>query len=81
MLKDALIGVGIGMLGGMILVKCCPKADKLADEVKSKIANVSNQKESGGCGCDFESGSDCSCGDNCDCSNDACNSNYYEGGR
>ena len=48
MLKDALIGVGIGMLGGMILVKCCPKADKLADEVKSKIANVSNQKESGG---------------------------------
>lgn len=79
MLKDALIGVGIGMLGGMILVKCCPKADKLADEVKSKIANVSNQKESGGC--DFESGSDCSCGDNCDCSKDGCNSNYDEWGR
>ena len=28
MLKDALIGVGIGMLGGMILIKCCPKADR-----------------------------------------------------
>lgn len=64
MFRDALIGLGVGMLGGMILLKCCPKADQLADEVKSKIANGSkdqNKSQNNNCGCGFECGDDCGC--------------------
>lgn len=50
MIKSAfMLGAGLGLVGGMFLVKTCPKAEKMVDDIKSKINP--EQKEDCGCGC------------------------------
>lgn len=52
MLKGAfMLGAGIGLISGMFLVKMCPKAEKMVDDIKSKAETVVNH-----------SGCDCGCG-------------------
>ncbi len=53
MLKGAFtLGVGLGLIGGMFLVKMCPKADKIVSDIKSKAESVMNEDGNGcGCGC------------------------------
>ena len=48
MLRSAfMLGAGLGLVGGMFLVKCCPKAEKMVDDIKSKA----EQTMSGNCNC------------------------------
>ncbi len=57
MIKSAfMLGAGIGLVGGMFLVKMCPKAEQIVDDVKGKFS-------SGSKGCD------CGCGQEQDAQN------------
>lgn len=48
MLKGAfMLGAGIGLISGMFLVKMCPKAEKMVDDIKTKAETVVNN-----CSCD-----------------------------
>lgn len=41
MLKSAfMLGAGLGLVGGMFLVKMCPKAEKMVNDIKSKAENA-----------------------------------------
>lgn len=55
MLKCAfMMGAGLGLVGGMFLVKMCPKAEKMVNDIKSKA----EQTMGGGnceCGCEGQS--------------------------
>ena len=51
MLRSAfMLGAGFGLVGGMFLVKCCPKAEKMVDDIKSKA----KETMSGNCNCNGE---------------------------
>ena len=48
MIKSAfMLGAGLGLVGGMFLVKMCPKAEKMVDDIKSKAES----SFSGSCNC------------------------------
>lgn len=48
MLKGAfMLGAGLGLVGGMFLVKMCPKAEKMVNDIKSKAES----SFSGSCNC------------------------------
>ena len=50
MIKSAfMLGAGIGMIGGMFLVKMCPKAEQMVDDIKSK---VKSGPKNCNCGCE-----------------------------
>ena len=51
MLKGAfMLGAGLGLVGGMFLVKMCPKAEKMVTDIKSKAENAMGGN-SCDCGC------------------------------
>ncbi len=53
MLKGAfMLGAGLGLVGGMFLVKMCPKAEKIVDDIKSKAES----SFSGSCNCGCQGG-------------------------
>ncbi len=45
-----MLGAGIGLVGGMFLVKTCPKAEQMVEDIKSKVKG-SSKSEGCGCGC------------------------------
>ncbi len=52
MIKGAFfLGAGLGLVGGMFLVKMCPKAEKMVDDIKSKAQNTMNGGNECNCGC------------------------------
>ena len=54
MLKSAfMLGAGLGLVGGMFLVKMCPKAEKAVEDIKSKAETAMNNS-SFDCGCDSQ---------------------------
>ena len=54
MLKGAfMLGAGLGLVGGMFLVKMCPKAEQMVDDIKSKAETAMNGNCN--CGCNNES--------------------------
>lgn len=69
MLKTAFtLGVGLGLVGGMFLVKMCPKAEKVVDDIKSKAESVMSSNNSGcECGCDFGENKSASSFSGCEC--------------
>ncbi len=53
MLKGAfMLGAGLGLVSGMFLVKMCPKAEKMVDDIKSKAETTFSGKCN--CGCEDE---------------------------
>ncbi len=55
MIKSAfMLGAGLGIVGGMFLVKMCPKAEQIVDDVKGKFNNRSSKGCDCGCGCGQE---------------------------
>lgn len=52
MLKSAfMLGAGLGLVGGMFLVKMCPKAEKMVDDIKSKAEQTMSGNNCN-CGCE-----------------------------